>query len=91
MPNLQHIVYLTEAEYLVLSTVGTLTKNGRTITFSDNDLYITPETGESGGSGGGSSETPGVLSHSLIFGANGAYVFDGSQDVIVPVYMGTTV
>ena len=81
MPNLQHIVYLTEAEYLVLSTVGTLTKNGRTITFSDNDLYITPETG---------SGTPGVLSHSLTFGANAEYVFDGSKDVVVPVYTGTT-
>lgn len=36
------------------------------------------------------SETPGVLAHSLIFGANGKYVFDGSKDVIVPVYTGTT-
>ena len=29
--------------------------------------------------------------HRLTFGANGAYVFDGSADVTVPVYTGTIV
>ena len=28
------------------------------------------------------------LKHSLIFGADGEFVFDGSKDVIVPVYTG---
>jgi hypothetical protein len=31
----------------------------------------------------------GKLSHKLTFGAGGAYVFDGSEDVTVPVYTGT--
>ena len=30
----------------------------------------------------------GKLSHSITFGANGTFVFDGSQDVIVPTYTG---
>lgn len=38
--------------------------------------------------GGGGSI--GVLAHKLTFGANQEYVFDGSQDVTVPVYTGTT-
>lgn len=33
----------------------------------------------------------GNLQHSLTFGANGEFVFDGSQDVTVPVYTGTVV
>lgn len=32
-----------------------------------------------------------TFSHKLTFGAGGAYVFDGSEDVTVPVYMGTTI
>ena len=31
------------------------------------------------------------LKHSLTFGANGEFVFDGSQDVTVPVYTGTVI
>lgn len=31
-----------------------------------------------------------VLEHKLTFGAGGQYVFDGSKDVTVPVYTGTT-
>ena len=34
---------------------------------------------------------PSKLAHSIIFGANEAYRFDGSQDVIVPVYTGVTI
>ena len=33
----------------------------------------------------------GVLAHKLTFGAGGEYVFDGSQDVNVPVYTGTVI
>ena len=29
--------------------------------------------------------------HTLTFGAGGAYVFDGTQDVTVPVYTGTII
>ena len=32
--------------------------------------------------------TAAKLKHSLTFGANGAYRFDGSEDVIVPAYTG---
>ena len=34
---------------------------------------------------------PERLQHSITFGANQAYTFDGSQDVVVPVYPGTYV
>lgn len=74
MANLQHIVYLSNAEYATLLEDGYITKSGRTITYNENDLYITPETG--------------VLSHKLTFGAGQQYVFDGSEDVTVPVYTG---
>ena len=76
MANLQRIIYLSATEYATLIADGSITKNGRTIVYNDNDLYITPETGG------------GVLSHKLTFGANGEYVFDGSEDVTVPVYGG---
>ena len=32
-----------------------------------------------------------VLSHKLTFGAGGVYEFDGSADVTVPVYTGTSI
>lgn len=35
-------------------------------------------------------ESIGVLTHKLTFGANQEYIFDGSQDITVPVYTGTT-
>lgn len=80
MANLQKIVYLSAADYATLITDGSITKDGRTIIYSDNDLYITPDSGSSG-----------VLAHKLTFGAGGEYVFDGSQDVTVPVYTGTVI
>lgn len=43
MANLEKIVYLTEAQKETLFTNGTLTANGNTINYNDNDLYITPE------------------------------------------------
>ena len=43
MGNLQKIVYLSQAEYETLVTNGTITKDGVTITYSQDDLYITPE------------------------------------------------
>lgn len=42
MANLEKVVYLTEAQKETLFTDGTLTANGNTITYNDNDLYITP-------------------------------------------------
>lgn len=46
MANLEKVVYLTEAQKETLFTNGTLTANGNTITYNDNDLYITPKEGE---------------------------------------------
>lgn len=43
MSNLQRIVYLSNTEYATLLSEGTITKNGRTLTYNANDLYITPE------------------------------------------------
>ena len=34
--------------------------------------------------------TNGKFNHKLTFGAGGAYIYDGSADVTVPVYTGTT-
>lgn len=77
MANLQHIVYLSSAEYATLLANGTLTKNNRTITYNANDLYITPDNG--------------ALPHKLTFGSSGQYIFDGSADVTVPEYTGVVV
>lgn len=46
MGNLQSIVYLSEDEYNTLITNQSITKNGRTLTYNENSLYITPETGQ---------------------------------------------
>ena len=40
--NLQRIVYLSETEYQSLVSNGSITKGGRTLTYDQNDLYITP-------------------------------------------------
>lgn len=42
MANLTKIVYLSEVQKNELFTNGTITVNGQTITYSDNDLYVTP-------------------------------------------------
>lgn len=41
MANLTKIVYLSEAQKDELFTNGTVTANGQTITYNDNDLYVT--------------------------------------------------
>lgn len=44
MPNyLNKVVYLSEAQKNTLFTNGSVTANGTTITYSDNDIYITPQ------------------------------------------------
>lgn len=75
MSNLHKIVYLSAAEYQTLVTQGSITKGGRTLLYNENDFYVTPDTG--------------ALDHKLTFGAGQQYVFDGSEDVTVPVYLGT--
>lgn len=44
MPNYQkRIVYLSEEQRLELFSKGTITVNGNTITYSANDMYVTPQ------------------------------------------------
>lgn len=73
---LQKIVYLTEEQAQTLFNTGSVTSNGITVNYNDNDLYVTEDDGRAEG-----------LKHSLTFG-NGTYVFDGTADVTVPVYTG---
>ena len=42
MANLGKVVYLTDAQYQTLVTTGTITVGGVTVTYSQNDLYVTP-------------------------------------------------
>lgn len=44
MANLGKIVYLSEAQKDELFTNGSVTSNGTTIEYSQNDLYVTPDT-----------------------------------------------
>lgn len=42
MANLDKVVYLSEAQKETLFTNGSITVNGQTIEYSDDDLYVTP-------------------------------------------------
>ena len=42
MANLGKVVYLTQAQYETLISAGTITVGGVTVTYSQNDLYVTP-------------------------------------------------
>ena len=44
MANLGKIVYLTEAQLTTLTTNGTITVNGQTIVYNQNDIYMTPDS-----------------------------------------------
>lgn len=55
MANLKKIIYLTEAQKNTLFTEGSVTSNGRTITYNQDDIYITPDTGVEDIQIGGSS------------------------------------
>lgn len=44
MPNYsKKVVYLTNEQYQTLATNGTITVNGTTVTYNENDLYVTPQ------------------------------------------------
>lgn len=44
MPNYQkHIVYLSDEQRQELFTNGSIIVNGQTVTYSDNDMYVTPQ------------------------------------------------
>lgn len=43
MNYLEQIIYLSRADFNTLINNGTLTKNNQTITYNENNLYITPE------------------------------------------------
>ena len=44
MPNAKRIIYLSDAQRQELFTNGTITVNGVTITYDDNDIYVTPQS-----------------------------------------------
>lgn len=43
MPNSKQIVYLSQAQYQELITNGTITVDGVTVTYDENDIYVTPQ------------------------------------------------
>jgi hypothetical protein len=43
MANLKNVIYLTNEDYETLVTTGTVTIDGETLTYDENNLYITPE------------------------------------------------
>ena len=87
MPTLGKVVYLTEAQKNTLFTHGSVTSNGITVTYSPNDLYVTPEeidsTPISGGtnpisSGGVYSALSNYISNSKIGATNGVAGLDAN-------------
>ena len=46
MANLKDVIYLSNSDYATLVSTGTVTINGTTLTYDDNNVYITPEEGE---------------------------------------------
>lgn len=43
MANSKQIVYLSQAQYAELITNGTITVDGVTVTYDENDIYVTPQ------------------------------------------------
>ena len=43
MPNSKQIVYLSQAQYEELITNQSITVNGVTVTYDENDIYVTPQ------------------------------------------------
>ena len=43
MPNSKQIVYLSQTQYTELIANGTITVDGVTVTYDENDIYVTPQ------------------------------------------------
>lgn len=43
MPNSKQIVYLSQSQYAELIANGTITVDGVTVTYNENDIYVTPQ------------------------------------------------
>lgn len=43
MANLKDVIYLSNADYNTLISTGTVTINGTTLTYDENNIYMTPE------------------------------------------------
>ena len=43
MPNSKQIVYLSQAQYAELIANGSITVNGVTVEYNENDIYVTPQ------------------------------------------------
>ena len=76
MANLRDVIYLSNEDYDILVSTGTVTINGTTITYNENDVYITPEVLAS-------SQNNGLMSSSDKIKLNGIQVVttSGSQSV----------
>ena len=44
MANLQDVIYLSNEDYATLVSTGTVTIDGVTLTYNENNVYITPDT-----------------------------------------------
>ena len=43
MANSKQIVYLSKAQYAELIANGSITVDGVTVTYDENDIYVTPQ------------------------------------------------
>ena len=43
MANLKNVIYISNEDYETLVTTGTVTIGGTTLTYDENNLYITPD------------------------------------------------
>ncbi len=43
MPNLKNIIYLSNEDYETLVSTGTVTIDGETLTYDENNVYVTPD------------------------------------------------
>ena len=48
MANLKNVIYLSNEDYATLVNTGTVTINGTTLTYDENNLYITPDLADAG-------------------------------------------
>jgi hypothetical protein len=48
MGNLKNVIYLSNNDYATLVNTGTITIDGTTLTYDEDNLYITPDASDVG-------------------------------------------
>ena len=43
MANLKNVIYLSNEDYEILVSTGTVTIDGETLTYDENNVYVTPD------------------------------------------------